>query len=161
MSKILANQIANYGDDAPIELKEGLNIPAGRQLQADGIFGTTGQILSSDGVTIQWVTPSYFSGNYNDLTNQPTIPPAQVNVDWTSSSGVTAILNKPAVPPLPSVTIAMRVAVVHWHIIMSMASLHLRHQIFLLTLLLTLRLILSSMHLLQRVLPLLTSPTGT
>ena len=106
MSKILANQIANYGDDAPIELKEGLNIPAGRQLQADGIFGTTGQILSSDGVTIQWVTPSYFSGNYNDLTNQPTIPPAQVNVDWTSSSGVTAILNKPAVPPLPSVTIA-------------------------------------------------------
>ena len=30
MSKILANQIANYGDDAPIEIKEGLNIPAGQ-----------------------------------------------------------------------------------------------------------------------------------
>ena len=31
MSKILANEIANYGDDSPIDLKEGLNIPAGNQ----------------------------------------------------------------------------------------------------------------------------------
>ena len=34
MSKLLANQIANYGDDAPIEIKEGLNIPAGKPIQA-------------------------------------------------------------------------------------------------------------------------------
>ena len=32
MSKLLANQIANYGDDAPIEIKEGLNIPAGKTI---------------------------------------------------------------------------------------------------------------------------------
>ena len=36
-----------------------------------------------------------FSGDYNDLTNPPTIPAAQVNVDWNASAGVAEILNKP------------------------------------------------------------------
>ena len=36
------------------------------------------------------------SGSYNDLTNKPTIPAAQVNSDWNSASGVSQILNKPA-----------------------------------------------------------------
>ena len=35
------------------------------------------------------------SGSYNDLTNTPTIPAAQVNSDWNASSGVAQILNKP------------------------------------------------------------------
>lgn len=35
------------------------------------------------------------SGDYNDLSNTPTIPAAQVNADWDSSSGVSEILNKP------------------------------------------------------------------
>lgn len=35
------------------------------------------------------------SGNYNDLTNKPTIPAAQVNSDWDAVSGVAQILNKP------------------------------------------------------------------
>jgi len=35
------------------------------------------------------------SGSYNDLTNQPVIPPAQVNSDWNAITGVTQILNKP------------------------------------------------------------------
>jgi hypothetical protein len=35
------------------------------------------------------------SGDYDDLTNKPTIPAAQVNSDWNSSSGVSEILNKP------------------------------------------------------------------
>ena len=104
MSKILANEIANYGDNAPIDLKEGLNIPAGKPIQAAGSSGTTGQVLSTTGTSIQWVTP--FSGSYTDLTNKPTIPSAQVNADWNSSSGVSAILNKPVVPPLSSVTTA-------------------------------------------------------
>lgn len=39
---------------------------------------------------------SSFSGNYNDLTNTPTIPAAQVNVNWNSTSGITQILNKPS-----------------------------------------------------------------
>ena len=104
MSKILANEIANYGDNAPIDLKEGLNIPAGKPIQAAGSTGTTGQVLSTTGTSIQWVTP--FSGSYTDLTNKPTIPSAQVNADWNSSSGVSAILNKPVVPPLSSVVTA-------------------------------------------------------
>ena len=39
--------------------------------------------------------PALFSGNYNDLTNKPTIPAAQVNSDWNASSGIAQILNKP------------------------------------------------------------------
>ena len=35
------------------------------------------------------------SGSYNDLTNKPTIPAAQVNADWNATSGVAQILHKP------------------------------------------------------------------
>ncbi len=35
------------------------------------------------------------SGSYNDLSNKPTIPAAQVNSDWNVTSGVAKILNKP------------------------------------------------------------------
>ena len=103
MSKLLANQIANYGDDAPVEIKEGLNIPAGKPIQAAGLSGISGQVLTSTGTSISWTTP--FDGDYNTLTNKPTIPAAQVNSDWNASSGVAVILNKPVVPPLPSVTL--------------------------------------------------------
>ena len=35
------------------------------------------------------------SGDYDDLSNKPTIPAAQVNSDWNAVSGVAQILNKP------------------------------------------------------------------
>lgn len=35
------------------------------------------------------------SGSYNDLSDKPTIPAAQVNSDWNANSGVAQILNKP------------------------------------------------------------------
>lgn len=35
------------------------------------------------------------SGSYDDLTDKPTIPSAQVNSDWNANSGVAQILNKP------------------------------------------------------------------
>jgi len=104
MSKILANEIANYGDNAPIDLKEGLNIPAGKPIQAAGSAGSSGQVLSTTGTAIAWITP--FDGDYGSLANKPTIPAAQVNSDWNASSGVAVINNKPSVPPLPSVTTA-------------------------------------------------------
>ena len=104
MSKILANQIANYADGGPIEIKEGLNVPTGKPLQVNGATGTSGQVLSSDGTGLVWTSTSYFSGNYNDLTNKPVIPNAQVNADWNSSAGVSEILNKPSIPPISSVT---------------------------------------------------------
>jgi len=103
MSKILANEIANYGDDAPIEVKEGLNIPAGKPLQAAGASGSNGQVLTSTGSTVEWTTP--FNGDYNTLTNRPTIPAAQVQSDWNAVGTVAAILNKPVVPAVPSITV--------------------------------------------------------
>ena len=103
MSKILANQIANYGDDSPIELKEGLNIPAGKPLQAAGVTGSPGQVLSSTGSTVQWISP--FDGDYGSLTNTPTIPAAQVNSDWNAVGTVAEILNKPVIPAQPSVVL--------------------------------------------------------
>lgn len=42
------------------------------------------------------------SGSYNDLTNKPTIPAAQVNSDWNATSGVAQILNKPTIPTVPT-----------------------------------------------------------
>ena len=38
------------------------------------------------------------TGSYNDLTNKPTIPAAQVNADWNAVSGIAEILNKPTIP---------------------------------------------------------------
>ena len=35
------------------------------------------------------------SGSYNDLTNKPTIPAAQVQSDWNATSGMAQIKNKP------------------------------------------------------------------
>jgi hypothetical protein len=35
------------------------------------------------------------TGSYNDLSDKPTIPAAQVNSDWNANSGVAQILNKP------------------------------------------------------------------
>jgi len=40
--------------------------------------------------------PTLFSGSYTDLTNKPTIPAAQVNSDWTATTGLAQILNKPS-----------------------------------------------------------------
>ena len=104
MSKILANQIANYGDDAPIEIKEGLNIPAGKPIQAAGSSGSSGQVLSTTGTSVAWV--AVFDGDYGSLSNRPTIPAAQVPSDWDATGGVARILNKPIVPAQPSITTA-------------------------------------------------------
>jgi hypothetical protein len=104
MSKILANQIANFGDNSPIELKEGLNIPAGKPLQINGSVGSPGQVLTTTGGTVTWTAP--FSGNYADLTNKPVIPAAQVQSDWNATGNdVAAILNKPVIPAQPSITL--------------------------------------------------------
>ena len=35
------------------------------------------------------------TGSYSDLTDKPSIPTAQVNSDWNSTSGVSQVLNKP------------------------------------------------------------------
>ena len=42
------------------------------------------------------------SGSYDDLSDKPTIPAAQVNSDWNATSGVARILNKPTIPTVPT-----------------------------------------------------------
>ena len=79
MSKLLANQIANYNDNGPVEAKEGLNFPTGKPLQVNGGAGTSGQFLRSTGGGVTW----------DDVP----IPPAQVNADWSATSGVAQILS--------------------------------------------------------------------
>ena len=82
MSKLLANQIANYTDNGPVEAKEGLNVANGKPLQVAGAAGTSGDYLKSTGSSVAWTT-------------FPTIPAAQVNSDWNATSGVAQLLNKP------------------------------------------------------------------
>ncbi|MGF6636839.1 hypothetical protein [Paraburkholderia sp. MM6662-R1] len=38
------------------------------------------------------------TGSYHDLTDQPVIPPGQVNADWNADTGIAAILNRPDIP---------------------------------------------------------------
>ena len=82
MSKLLANQISNYNDNGPVEVKDGVNIPTGKPLQVAGANGTSGQYLTSTGSSIAWST-------------FPSIPAAQVQTDWNATSGIASILNKP------------------------------------------------------------------
>ena len=58
-------------------------------LQGNKTGSQLGLVSSTDLATVAT------SGSYNDLTNKPTIPAAQVNADWNSTSGVSEILNKP------------------------------------------------------------------
>ena len=47
------------------------------------------------------------SGSYNDLSNKPTIPAAQINSDWNANSGVTEILNKPTLGSAAALDVAV------------------------------------------------------
>ena len=124
MSKLLTNQISNYTDDGPVEVKDGLNVATGKPFQVAGASGTSGQYLKSTGSSIAWESfPSIpaaqvqvdwnatsgigsilnkpalsvvaITGSYPDLINKPTIPAAQVNADWNATGGIDRILNKP------------------------------------------------------------------
>ncbi len=124
MSKLLTNQISNYTDDGPVEVKDGLNVATGKPFQVAGSAGTSGQFLKSTGSSVAWedfpaipaaqvqadwsatsgvssilnkpaLSVVAISGSYADLLGRPTIPAAQVNSDWNSTAGVSRILNKP------------------------------------------------------------------
>jgi len=82
MSKLLTNQISNYNDNGPVEVKDGINVANGKPLQVAGAAGTSGDYLRSTGSSIVWTT-------------FPTIPAAQVNSDWNATSGIAQISNKP------------------------------------------------------------------
>jgi len=133
MSKLLTNQISNYNDNGPVEVKDGVNIPTGKPLQVAGTNGTSGQYLTSTGSSIAWSTfpnipaaqvqsdwnasgtlaailnkPTLAtvatSGSYNDLTNKPTIPAAQIQSDWSQSNSVALDFIKNK-PTIPAVQV--------------------------------------------------------
>mgnify|MGYP001186554605 FL=1 len=89
MSKLLANQISNYTDNGPVEAKDGLNVSSGKPFQVAGSSGTSGQYLKSTGSSVAWET-------------FPSIPAAQVQVDWNATSGIAQILNKPSLSTVAS-----------------------------------------------------------
>ena len=43
------------------------------------------------------LAPVATSGLYSDISGKPTIPAAQVSSDWSASSGIAQILNKPTI----------------------------------------------------------------
>ena len=57
------------------------------------------QPYSNEGTTWKWNGVAWdlvdTSSDYNNLINTPTIPAAQVQVNWNAVSGITSILNKP------------------------------------------------------------------
>lgn len=63
--------------------------------ETDPIFSASAASGITSANITTWNNKSDFSGNYNDLTNKPTIPAAQVNSDWNATSGLARILNKP------------------------------------------------------------------
>ena len=65
MSKLLADQIANYDDNGPIEIKEGLNIASGKPIQIAGSAGSNGNVLVSNGTTVSWSNALDNSGNWD------------------------------------------------------------------------------------------------
>lgn len=64
--------------------------------QSSGAFASSAQgSLASSAVQPSELADVATSGNYDDLTNRPSIPAAQVPADWNASSGPAQILNKP------------------------------------------------------------------
>ena len=85
----------------------GMNTGAKLSNIADVAYYGPSQVSNGDVLAISGAgTPNYkwtkthlgaaaYTNDYDDLTNKPTIPAAQVNSDWNSVSGVSEILNKP------------------------------------------------------------------
>lgn len=70
---------------------------------------TTAQTLSAAINEIKSsLAPVATSGSYNDLSNKPTIPAAQVNADWNATSGVAQIMNKPTIPTVNDATLTIQ-----------------------------------------------------
>jgi len=82
----------NYDIYSPEPSGGGVSTETDPVFSASAAFGITASDIAA------WNAKSDFSGSYNDLTDKPTIPAAQVNSDWDAVSGVAQILNKPSIP---------------------------------------------------------------
>lgn len=70
------------------------------QTETDPVFNASpAKNITSQDIT-NWNNKSTFSGSYNDLTDKPTIPDAQIQSDWNQSDNTAKdyIKNKPSIP---------------------------------------------------------------
>lgn len=70
------------------------------QSETDPVFtASPAHGITSNDIT-NWNNKSDFSGSYNDLTDKPTIPAAQIQSDWNQSDSTAKdyIKNKPSIP---------------------------------------------------------------
>jgi hypothetical protein len=75
----------------------GVKAGSGLSVTGDGTLSANAQAWSNITGKPAFATVST-SGSYNDLTDTPSIPAAQVNADWNATGGVAQILNKPTIP---------------------------------------------------------------
>lgn len=73
-------------------------------LQNDGSDGTSTYVEADELATVAT------SGSYNDLSNKPTIPAAQVQSNWTqtNTSAADYIKNKPTIPTVNNATLTIQ-----------------------------------------------------
>jgi len=95
------NATKDIVDDITVAVKEDVEslIP----VDVSDLVNDAGYVTLTDIDNNHYVKESDLSsvattGSYNDLTDKPVIPAAQVNSDWNSDSGVSQILNKPVIP---------------------------------------------------------------
>ena len=79
------------------------NVPSGTNhgTSLGGVYAPDLPILATD---ISGLASVATTGTYSSLTGTPTIPASQVNSDWSASSGVAQVLNKPTTLTVPVVT---------------------------------------------------------
>ena len=85
------NSFGLYLSESTLIQTDNLNILPSTEGETPSVSINGNQVLTTNDVATVATT-----GSYNDLTNKPTIPAAQVNSDWNASSGVAQILNKPS-----------------------------------------------------------------
>lgn len=67
--------------------------------------GSYNDLTNKPSIPSAQVQSDWSQSNSNEvdyIKNKPTIPAAQVNADWNASSGVAQILNKPTIPTVPT-----------------------------------------------------------
>jgi hypothetical protein len=87
----------SLGSITPATVSTGVLVVAG--ILYPNNKGSSGQVLTTNGTTTaSWTSLAAVAttGSYTDLTNKPTIPAAQVNSNWSATSGISQILNKPS-----------------------------------------------------------------
>lgn len=92
---IIANgEISASGGGAEYTAGSGISIDDNNTISVDSDI-RSGAAAGATAVQAADLATVATSGSYNDLSNKPSIPAAQVNSDWNAASGVSQILNKP------------------------------------------------------------------